>query len=173
MVSKQDSCREKEEIGYLLLNNSLQSMTAKVGAVSMLINTSSMDRIGRALDASTLRQEVIANNIANVDTPGFKRSDVRFEQLLQRELNEFKSTFVGHRTDPRHYVIGKPSKSNQQLIQPEIVTDNKTSMNNNENNVDVDYEMSLMAKNQLYYQTLIQQLNGQIKKVRTAIDGRR
>lgn len=136
----------------------------------MLLNTGSMDRIGRALDASQLRQNVIANNIANVDTPRFKRSEVRFEQLLQQELNSYKSSFVGYRTDPRHFAIGR---SDRNAVQPEVVTDRKSSMNNNENNVDIDYEMALMAKNQLYYNTLIQQLNHEIRMTRTAIDGRR
>jgi flagellar basal-body rod protein FlgB len=45
-------------------------------------------------------------------------------------------------------------------------------MNNNNNNVDIDSEMSLLAKNQLYYNTLIQRMNGKFNSIRTAIDGR-
>jgi len=138
----------------------------------MLIQTGAMDRAGRALDASLLRQNVIANNIANVDTPNFKRSEVRFESLLQQELSAYKSSFVGFRTDPRHFIIGK-GKSSGDPIHAETITDHNSTMNNNGNNVDIDYEMSLMAKNQLAYSTLIQQLNHNIKMTRTAIDGRR
>ena len=136
----------------------------------MLINTGAMDRLGRALGASQLRHEVITNNIANVDTPYFKRSEVRFEQLLQQQLAEYKSSFVGYRTDPRHLQIGAAVRK---TVQPEVFTDTTTAMNNNYNNVDIDYEMSQLAKNQLYYNTLIQQLNHEIKVTRTAIDGRR
>mgnify|MGYP000879138168 CR=1 FL=1 len=136
----------------------------------MILNTGSMDHIGRALGASALRQNVIANNIANVETPKFKRSEVRFEELLKQELNAYKSTFVGYRTDPRHLPIGGASGRGQ--VRPEIVTDHTTSMNNNENNVDIDYEMAQMAKNQIYYSTLIQNLNGQIQKLRTVINGK-
>jgi flagellar basal-body rod protein FlgB len=136
----------------------------------MLINTSSIDLIGRALEASNLRQEVIANNIANSDVPGFKRSYVRFEDVLREQLAERSSTFTGVRTDPRHLYIGK--RSSALSVRPEIVQDKVTVMNNNGNNVDLDYEMSLMAKNQIYYNTLVQMVNGKFKKIRTAIDGR-
>ena len=52
----------------------------------------------RSLDAATLRQKVIANNIANVDTPFFKRSVVQFEDLLQSEMDgSSSSSFSGRR----------------------------------------------------------------------------
>lgn len=136
----------------------------------MLSNNQSVDRISRALDASILRQNVITNNIANVDTPQFKRSEVRFEQYLKKELQSSKSSFVGNRTDPRHIPIG--NSSSDQPISAQITVDQTTSMNNNNNNVDIDHEMSLMAKNQLYYNTLIQQMNHEFKITRTVIDGR-
>ncbi|WP_248926380.1 flagellar basal body rod protein FlgB [Paenibacillus hamazuiensis] len=120
----------------------------------------------RALDASALRQKVIANNVANVDTPYFKRSDVRFEELLQQEMNG--ASLEGRRTDPRHFYIGRPAVP----MEPKVVQDGSTSINNNLNNVDVDYEMSLMAKNQLRYNVMIQQVNNDLKKIRTAIGGR-
>lgn len=136
----------------------------------MMINTSSIDRIGRALEASTLRQEVIANNIANADVPGFKRSYVRFEDLLRQQLEAGRSTFTGFRTDPRHLHIG--GARSDLSVRPEIVQDNSTSMNHNGNNVDLEYEMAMMARNQLYYNTLVQMVNGKFAKIRTAIDGR-
>ncbi|UUZ85920.1 flagellar basal body rod protein FlgB [Paenibacillus sp. P26] len=119
----------------------------------------------RSLDAATLRQKVIADNIANVDTPYFKRSEVKFEELLQQEMNG--KSLVGYRTDPRHFYIGKPAQPG-----PQIVQDNQSMVNNNLNNVDMDYEMSLMAKNQLRYNVLIQEVSNQIKQARTAIGGR-
>ncbi|EGL17129.1 hypothetical protein HMPREF9413_2863 [Paenibacillus sp. HGF7] len=46
-------------------------------------------------------------------------------------------------------------------------------MNNNLNNVDMDYEMSLMAKNQLKYNTMVQEMNNEFRKLKIAMDGRR
>lgn len=128
----------------------------------------SWNMMERSLDASTLRQKVVANNIANVDTPNFKRSDVVFEELLQEQMNANTPSIDGFRTDPRHFVIGKSTK----LPNSEVKTDNSTAINNNLNNVDMDYEMSLMAKNQLKYNTMIQQMNSDFKKMRTVIGGR-
>jgi flagellar basal-body rod protein FlgB len=125
----------------------------------------------RAADAAVLRQKVIANNIANVDTPYFKRSDVLFEELLKRELEAVKRpSFTAYTTHPKHIPIG--TLGTQQSAQPRIVTDETSAINNNKNNVDIDYEMALMAKNQLYYNALIQQVNYDIKHLRTAIGGR-
>jgi len=135
----------------------------------MLPSGKALDRLSRALDASALRQNVIANNIANSETPNFKRSEVRFEEFLQRELEGSGSKFVGRRTDPRHLHIGAGSG---RPVRPEVAVDRRTSMNNNKNNVDIDYEMALLAKNQLYYNTLIQQVNHEFKMIRTAIDKR-
>ncbi|PDO11232.1 MAG: flagellar basal-body rod protein FlgB [Candidatus Reconcilbacillus cellulovorans] len=120
----------------------------------------------KALDAAVLRQRVIANNIANADTPGFKRSDVRFESLLRAEL-EGRGGLVGLRTDPRHIPIGSAG-----LPEPEVVTDRRTVMNNNLNNVDIDAEMSALAANQLRYNVLVQQVSHEIRLLRTAIGGR-
>ncbi|MGG1551132.1 MULTISPECIES: flagellar basal body rod protein FlgB [Paenibacillus] len=122
----------------------------------------------RSLDASALRQKVVANNIANVDTPNYKRADVVFEELLQDQLNGSTPSIEGRRTDPRHFVIGNSTS----LPNSEVKTDESTAINNNMNNVDMDYEMSLMAKNQLKYNTMIQQMNSEFKKLRTVLGGK-
>ncbi|TDF98357.1 flagellar basal body rod protein FlgB [Paenibacillus piri] len=130
-----------------------------------ILNKPAFHQMERSLNAASTRQRVIADNIANADTPYFKRSEVRFEELLQNEMNG--SSIQGFRTDPRHFVIGRPSQPD-----PQIVKENLSTINNNLNNVDMDYEMSLMAKNQLRYNVLAQQVGSEIRKVRTAIDGR-
>jgi flagellar basal-body rod protein FlgB len=131
-----------------------------------LLNGTSFDRLQNAIQASDLRQNVIANNIANVDTPKFKRSDVSFESLLQKEMNGGMKELSGLRTDPRHFVIGTPS-----VPTARVTTDQSTTMNNNLNNVDIDREMSLLAENQLRYNSYIEQLNYQIKSMRMAVGG--
>ncbi|UKS29894.1 flagellar basal body rod protein FlgB [Paenibacillus sp. HWE-109] len=133
-----------------------------------LLDKPSWNLMERSLDASTLRQKVVANNVANVDTPYFKRSDVQFEDLLQNQMSSSTPSIEGYRTDSRHFFIGKTSN----LPNTEIKTDESTAINNNMNNVDMDYEMSLMAKNQLKYNTMIQQMNSEFKKMRTVLGGK-
>ncbi|MNI35148.1 Flagellar basal body rod protein FlgB [compost metagenome] len=130
-----------------------------------LLNGTGFNRLETALQAANLRQGVLANNIANVDTPYFKRSSVSFESLLQSEMDG-KPTLRGRRTDTRHFVIG-PSSGVPEAV---INTDQSTAMNNNLNNVDIDSEMTRLAENQLRYNSYIEQINYQIKMKRTAVE---
>lgn len=130
----------------------------------------SMNGLERALDAATLRQKVVASNIANAEVPYFKRSEVRFEEYLNSSMESGNlSPFTGSRTDPRHLYIGRASS----FPQPEIVTDQTSVMNNNLNNVDIDREMTFQAENQLRYNLFVQQVNHEMRQLRTAIEGRR
>lgn len=131
-----------------------------------IMDKPSFQILERSLDAASLRQKVIANNIANVDTPFFKRSEVKFEDLLRDRMNG-ASTITGIRTNPRHFYIGAAVQA-----APQVVQDNSSVMNNNMNNVDIDTEMASMAKNQLNYNVLVQQVNNDFQMMRTAIDAR-
>ena len=130
------------------------------------VNGSHFRLLERTLDAASLRQSVIANNIANADTPHFKRSEVLFESLLQEQWKG--RSIVGRRTDPRHIFIGRSSRE----MKPLIEIDQNSVMNNNLNNVDIDAEMSAMAKNQLRYYAVAQQVSHEIKLVKTALEAR-
>ncbi|MCX7710680.1 MAG: flagellar basal body rod protein FlgB [Clostridia bacterium] len=124
----------------------------------------------KSLDASWLRNEAISQNIANVDTPGYKRKTVNFEEYLNQALDN--SSFKGRRTDPRHIPIGG---GNIDGIEPKLTEDNKSlSYRLDGNNVDIDNEMALMAKNTIQYNALIQRINGSFRKLKSAIsEGRK
>ncbi len=133
-----------------------------------LLNGTGFQRLESAVQAANLRQGVLANNIANNDTPYFKRSSVAFESLLKNEMNGSTPTLTGRRTNVKHFEIGPSS----QMSEPRVLTDQSTAMNNNENNVDIESEMTQLAENQLRYNAYIEQLNYQIKMKRTAVEGR-
>jgi len=119
----------------------------------------------KALDASWLRNDAIAQNIANVDTPGYKRKTVKFEEFLSEALDT--NTLKGNLTDPRHIPIGS---TNVDDININVTEDNASlSTRLDGNNVDIENEMALMAKNTIQYNTLIQRLNTQFKTLRSAI----
>ncbi|WP_088187933.1 flagellar basal body rod protein FlgB [Desulfosporosinus sp. FKA] len=128
-----------------------------------LLVTPLMNMMEKKLDVSALRQKVIANNVANVDTPGFKASHVEFEDILQQAMN--KDNLSLHKTDPRHI---DPSL-NLQSAQARVVIDNTTTLRNDGNNVDIDKEMSDLAKNGIDYQAISQILgqkySGKIKLI--------
>jgi flagellar basal-body rod protein FlgB len=114
-----------------------------------------------SLDASSLKQRVIAQNIANVDTPNYKAKNVEFHQ-------EFEKHLVAHKTNNKH-IDFKQSNSSGITIQ----TNNDTAYMHNGNNVDIDREMAEMAKNQLYYQALVQRLNGKFNSMNLVLRGGR
>lgn len=123
----------------------------------------------KALDASLIRNEVISNNIANVDTPGFKRSSVLFEEILSSSI---KKELHGFRLNNKHLPIGRDRENR---MEPKVIKDNnKLSMRIDENNVDVENEMAALAKNNIKYQLLIQNLNSGFRRIKTVInEGRR
>ncbi|HWQ62626.1 MAG TPA: flagellar basal body rod protein FlgB, partial [Negativicutes bacterium] len=98
----------------------------------------------QALGAAALRHKVIANNIANVNTPGFKKSDVVFEDKLAAAMTgkplPMARTHAGH----------LPGRQGDAFT-PAVVTDTTTSLRTDGNNVDIDAEMANVAKNTLYY----------------------
>ncbi len=132
-----------------------------------LLNGATFQKLQGALEAANTRQQVISNNIANNDTPYFKRSDVSFESLLQQEMNGDMPVLKGKKTDSRHFNIG-PILS---VPTAAISQDDSTIMNNNLNNVDIDQEMSLLADNQLRYNSYISLMNEKIEMMRTAAKG--
>ena len=69
-----------------------------------------LEFLNREMNVATLRRNVIANNIANANTPNFKRSDVNFESQLKRALDSEKATtpFKQFITDPKDIPFDKP-----------------------------------------------------------------
>lgn len=133
-----------------------------------LLNGAAFQRMESAVKAAEMRQQVISNNVANADTPNFKRSEIVFEELLKQEMGGNNETISGFRTNNKHIPIGASGKA---VPVPRLVTDGTTSINNNGSNVDIDSEMALLAKNQLTYNLYIQQINHDVSMMRTAIGG--
>lgn len=115
------------------------------------------NQIERALDVAWKRNEIISENIANVDTPGYKRKDVQFESYLNSEL--------------KNSLISEKSKlANDTDIK--VVYDNSNySYRLDGNNVDIEREMAIMAENTIRYYTLINRISSQFDKIRTIIKG--
>jgi len=122
----------------------------------------------KGLDASWKRNEVIMNNIANVDTPGFKSSSVGFEAEMKRALEEGEHGFSAKVTRPEHYQFASNLPDE---IQPAVVTNTDTSYRQDGNNVDIDYESTQLAKNTLWYDTLIEKVSSEFRKLKTVING--
>ena len=112
----------------------------------------------RALDASSLRQELIANNLANVNTPGFKRQDVAFETKLSAALS--------------HKGVSGSGGSAVERVRPEVITQSGTSMRADGNNVDMESENVNAAINTLRYEALSQMVGGYFGGLKAVISGK-
>lgn len=122
----------------------------------------------KLLNTYAIRAEVIADNIANVSTPNFKRSEVTFEYQLGRALDSEKyNGMVAKRTDPRHFPFNMPL--NYKDVSTNIVVDYDTNYRNDKNNVDIDKEMAEEAKNTMRYQMFSQIMNSQYREIRRVI----
>jgi flagellar basal-body rod protein FlgB len=122
-----------------------------------------------ALMAANMRQQVYASNIANAQTPGYKRQDVQFESMLENAMSA-PVAYPGERTIP----IPSQNETSMQTVgqvQPVVVTDNQTAVGNDGNNVDVDSEMANLAENQIRYNTLVQDVQERLARMKTAITG--
>lgn len=129
----------------------------------MKLFSNTIHSLEKALDYSALRQKVISNNIANVDTPNYKAQDVSFKNLL---ANETDNLMRANRTNEKHIEFTSSKRSNSPLI-----AKNDTAYNHNGNNVDIDKEMALLAENQIYYNAITQRISGKFNTLKTVVKG--
>ncbi|MGI6669484.1 MAG: flagellar basal body rod protein FlgB [Acetivibrionales bacterium] len=132
--------------------------------------TGSLKLREKALDAAWLRNEAIAHNIANVDTPGYKRTTVEFEEHLENAIGN--SSFKGFTTDRRHIRIGSADPDNVKIRVTKSYRNLSTRLDGN--NVDIDSEMASLAKNNIRYNTLVQSISSGYQRLLSVIsEGRR
>jgi flagellar basal-body rod protein FlgB len=110
-----------------------------------------VDLLHRAMDASVVRRQVIANNIANADVPNFKRTIVNFESELKRALESEKQkpALELNLTHEKHIPNWKARDYRDTQIRR--VLDYTSTYNNNGNNVDPEQEFMLATQNQMSY----------------------
>ena len=128
-----------------------------------MIQTNAFDYINvlnRAADAAWQRNEAISNNIANVDTPGYKRQDVAFESVLQQALgnNRYQS------------MDDKVANVNLSRLRGRAYVDYANySYRLDGNNVDIENENVMLAENQLKYQGRISSINQEFTNLQTVM----
>ncbi len=124
-----------------------------------MFQTRTLDMLEAGLRTSAVRREVIANNIANVDVPGFKRSEVSFEMNLKRALDSEKAAAEEptlHTNNPGHVARREPL--DYRKVGPAVHTDYLSTMRNDGNNVDIEQEVMNLVKNQMQYQLMIDRI---------------
>ena len=116
--------------------------------------------LDRAADASWTRQELISQNIANDDTPGYKRQDINFERELQRALGNSRYQTMDDKV--------RNLRSNE--LEGRIYTDGRNySYRYDGNNVDIDAENTYLAENQITYNALITSIKQEFSDLKAVI----
>ena len=115
--------------------------------------------MGKMLDISSVRQRLIASNIANVMTPGYSSKDIDFEKSLKQAIT--KSQLSGAVEHPRHMPMGRTAGTSPSTV----VIDKAVKP-------DIEKEMASSAENQLIYQTAVKIISGNFRSLRSVIRGR-
>jgi flagellar basal-body rod protein FlgB len=119
----------------------------------------------KSLDAGAMRGRAIAENLANVDTPGYQRKEVDFEEQLQKALEK---KIPGTMTQQEHFPFGKGVDLSK--VQPFVFTPQDPTKPGELNNVDVDIENAKLAENQILFNYAIKFAG--FDKMNSAIMGR-
>lgn len=115
----------------------------------------------KSIDYSAKKNDVIVNNIANVDTPNYRAKNVEFQNVLNNEMKNLQA----RRSHEKHLPFSTEINNNN------ILTQNKFVYRHDGNNVDIDKEMAQFAKNQIYYQSVVDRLNGKFGILQNVIRG--
>ncbi|MBI4299544.1 MAG: flagellar basal body rod protein FlgB [Chloroflexi bacterium] len=118
-----------------------------------------------ALTGLTTRQRVIGNNLANIDTPGFKASRVDFEAKLAEAIRKRESAAKAQATAPGLTEASQPDLS------PSIVRVTETSGREDGNNVDIDGEMVKLVETNVAYDSLVRLMSARLSLLKTIASG--
>ena len=125
-----------------------------------------VDLLKAALDGSSLKYQSINNNMANVNTPGYKKATVSFEEELQKIVSGIDTKISLSKTHSDH--MGK-SRSTLDNFKPIVNKHEGTSTRKDKNNVNPDIEMIEMAKTMIQYNALIDRINGKFNSIQSVI----
>lgn len=112
-----------------------------------------IDLLARMLDVAGLRHRTIAQNVANVNTPGYRHLDVTFEDAF------------------RHY-LESTGVEEARKVREQVVEAGGGAERVDGNNVDIDQEMGRLNSNTLLYRTCLQLLGARLATLRSAISGK-
>ena len=120
----------------------------------------------RSLDFRSRRNNVLASNIANIETPGYKAKDLVFERALGDAM---KAKLPGplEVTNPRH-MDGRQILPLDEVT-PKVIRTSNPVGNIDENSVDLEREMVKLGENQVVYQSLVQMVNHKFSQLRVSI----
>jgi flagellar basal-body rod protein FlgB len=134
----------------------IKELREPADTTSMNVTSSQAQLMTRLLDAAALRQRVLGQNIANVNTPGYERREVQFEKELGKLLTKD---------------VIQIDRNELAKLNPTIVATENLTKRTDGNNVNLEMEITQLTKNEVLYQTFSQILATDMAMIRTAITG--
>lgn len=126
--------------------------------------SSTISQLETGLQAATMKQKAHAANIANVDTPNYKAARVSFQAELDQKMSF--APLQSYKTNAKH--LSFTGESSTPGIRTHTLS--TTQRQPNGNNVDMDLEMSELAKNQLWYNAMTERISGKFNSLRSVIN---
>ena len=126
----------------------------------------------QAMAGYSARNTAIANNIANADTPGYKRVDVSFESALADAVDADRERLRMDVGSSISAIDGSDVTRQVDDVAPNVMSTDTTTMRVDGSNVDPDDEMARLSANQLASSTVVSLLDKRFAQFRTAITGR-
>lgn len=130
---------------------------------------STVDMLKNAIDGAGSQHQALANNIANVNTPNYRRSTVSFKEALAATegVPADPDTLAMVTNDDRQIPLGDAQAPIPFSATAQV--DNTTQMRVDKSNVDIDQEMAQLSTNSGYAQTMTQLLQVQFMRLRQSI----
>ncbi|MER2088127.1 MAG: flagellar basal body rod protein FlgB [Sporosarcina sp.] len=130
----------------------------------MNIFGTTISQLERGLDFSATKGKVIAQNIANIDTPNYKAKSVSFKEVL---ADAKENSLEAYRTDARHIAFRSHTTN------PGVFNYSNLRYRQDGNGVDMDKEQANLAANQIYYNAVVDRLSGKFNSLQNVIKGGR
>ena len=134
---------------------------------NFILSNSSIPSLAKGMDVFALREKIISTNIANIQTPGYQRLKVDFEEKLRSSV---VNSISGGRTHEKHFAIGQSSQVDD--IQARVKADPDKDLKSGINNVSVEEEMVEMVKNQVRFMYATRMASRDFANIRASIRGR-
>lgn len=133
------------------------------------MDDTTLKALAASLNFRQLRQEIIASNIANAETPDYKAKRVEFEEALANAIDVDEVRKMGQ-SDKRHYQLGSGGFNH---LSPRVVEDSNGEVNEDGNTVNRDEEMSKMVENRLFYDASVNLLNKKLSLMKYILNSER
>lgn len=120
-----------------------------------------------ALSLRSSRQELLASNIANADTPNYKAKDIEFASVLRNAMAGAATSLPATQTSPMHL----PGNSDQTILGAQVMYRKPIQPSADGNTVDMDVERAQFSDNSLRYEANVKFIRDELKQILSAIQG--